>query len=67
MLCSADQYTEKYMEDNGEVFPEASFGNVIQKIRAGASKFDSMNAYVVHLLRILDKNDDKFIDYQEFC
>ena len=63
MLCSADQYTEKYMQDNGEVFPEASYKNVIAKIKSGASKFNSMNDYVVHLLRCLDKNDDKFIDF----
>lgn len=65
MLCSCDQYTEKYMQDNGEVFPEASYHNLLAKIKAGASKFDSMQAYVIHLLKNLDKNDDKFVDFIE--
>lgn len=66
MLCSCDQYTEKYMEDNGDVFPEASYRNITAKIKSGATKFDSMQAYIIHLLRKLDKNDDKFIDFREF-
>lgn len=42
MLTSADEYTEKYMEDNGDVFPEASFRAIIRKIKAPASKFESL-------------------------
>jgi EF-hand domain-containing protein 1 len=66
MLTSADEYTEKYMEDNGDVFPEASFRAVIRKIKAGASNFDSLQAYCIDLLAKLDKNGDKFIDFEEF-
>ena len=32
MLISADEYTEKYMRDNGDVFPEASINNIIKKL-----------------------------------
>lgn len=42
MLVSCDEYTEKYMEDNSDVFPEASFRSIINKIKAPAKKFSSL-------------------------
>ena len=50
MLSSADEYTEKYMEDNSEVFPEASLRNVIDKIKAPAKNFPDLQSYVIDLL-----------------
>jgi hypothetical protein len=41
-LYKADEYTEKYMEDNHDVFPEASIVNVIKKIKKGASAYNSL-------------------------
>jgi hypothetical protein len=29
MLVKADEYTEKYMEDNADVFPEASIDSLL--------------------------------------
>jgi hypothetical protein len=65
MLMSCDEYTEKYMEDNGEVFPEASYRSTISKIKAGCKDGD-MQKYAIELLQRLDKNGDKFIDFTEF-
>jgi hypothetical protein len=31
----ADEYTDKYMEDNGEFFPESDILNVMRKIKSG--------------------------------
>jgi len=42
LLVSSDEYTEKYMEDNGEVFPEASYKTIIQKIKAPAKDSSSL-------------------------
>jgi len=36
MLVKADEYTEKYMEDNGGQFPEASLESMVEKIKKGA-------------------------------
>jgi len=36
-LLSADEYTEKYMEDNPDVFPEQALENIIAKIKKPAS------------------------------
>lgn len=66
MLISADEYTEKYMEDNGDVFPEASYRAIIAKIKAPAKNYPSLQDYAIDLLHKLDKNGDKLIDFQEF-
>ena len=67
LLASSDEYTEKYMEDNGEVFPEASYRDIINKIMAPAKDASSLQAYAIDLLSKLDKNGDKHVDFVEFC
>jgi len=67
MLISSDEYTEKYMEDNGDVFPEASFRSIISKIKAPSKDYPSLQAYAIDLLAKLDKNNDKSLDLKEFC
>lgn len=66
MLAKADEYTEKYMEDNSQVFPEASPEVIIEKIKKGAKSFPNMQEYAIHLMKVLDKNNDGFVDVAEF-
>jgi hypothetical protein len=66
MLASTDEYTAKYMEDNDEVFPEASLKAIMAKITAPAKNFGSLQEYVIDLLGRLDKNGDKVLDFGEF-
>ena len=66
MLARADEYTEKYMEDNSQIFPEASSDVIIDKIKRGAKEHANMQDYAVHLLKTLDKNNDGFVDINEF-
>ena len=33
MLAKADEYTEKYMEDNAGIFPEASLDSILEKMK----------------------------------
>jgi Ca2+-binding EF-hand superfamily protein len=54
------------MEDNGEVFPEASYRSIIAKIKAPAKNYPSLQDYAIDLLHKLDKNGDQFIDFSEF-
>jgi len=42
MLMSCDEYTEKYMEDNSDVFPEASLNSIIRKIVAPAKNYPDL-------------------------
>jgi hypothetical protein len=65
-LVKADEYTEKYMEDNSNVFPEASQDVIIDKIKLGASAFPDMQAYAIHLMKALDTNNSGFVDVGEF-
>jgi hypothetical protein len=66
-LCKADEYTEKYMEDNAAVFPSASIESLVEKIKKGACKHPSLQVYAIHLMKVLDKNNDGFVDLNEFC
>ena len=65
-LCKADEYTEKYMEDNAAVFPAASIESLVEKIKKGACKHASLQEYAIHLMKVLDKNNDGFVDLSEF-
>jgi hypothetical protein len=66
MLTSSDEYTEKYMQDNGDVFPEASIKAIINKIKAPARNYPDLQSYAIDLLKKFDKNNNKFIDFDEF-
>jgi Ca2+-binding EF-hand superfamily protein len=63
---SADKYTEKYMEDNEEVFPESSIEAVVAKIKSGSRAYASLQEYVIALIKALDKNGDGMISFEEF-
>ena len=65
-LCKADEYTEKYMEDNSHSFPEASLEKIVDKVKKGAKNFENMQDYAVHLMKLLDPNNDGFVDAEEF-
>lgn len=67
MLIKADEYTEKYMEDNNNVFPEASVDSIVDKIKSRGSAFANLQEYAVHLLKSLDKNNDGFVALEEVC
>jgi hypothetical protein len=66
-LLKADEYTEKYMEDNPDLFPEASIENVLRKIKKGYTQYKNLQEYVVALIAFLDKNGDGVISFEEFC
>jgi Ca2+-binding EF-hand superfamily protein len=65
-LIKADEYTDKYMEDNDDTFPEASVQNILGKIKKGAAAYNSLQAYVIALMKELDKNGDGVISFKEF-
>lgn len=66
-LLKADEYTEKYMEDNSQIFPEASIEHILEKIVKGAKGHANLQEYAIHLMKILDKNNDGFVDLEEFA
>lgn len=65
-INDCDEYTHKYMEDNAEVFPQASIDAILNKIKAGAYSYSSLQEYVIHLMKKLDKNADEVISFDEF-
>ena len=67
MLVGADEYTEKYMEENPDVFPEASVEAIFNKIKAGAAGAATLQEYAISLMKALDTNNDGFVSLTEFC
>lgn len=61
-----DEYTHKYMEDNCEVFPQASIDAVLDKIKSGAYSYPSLQDYAIAMMKKLDKNGDEVISFDEF-
>ena len=41
-ILKSDEYTEKYMQDNEEVYPEANYVAIFNKIKAGQKSFSSL-------------------------
>ena len=54
------------MEENAEVFREASIEALVDKIKKGSRSFPSLQEYAVHLVKVLDKNNDSFVSLNEF-
>jgi len=65
-INDCDEYTHKYMEDNCEVFPQASIDSILDKIKGGALSYPSLQEYVIHMMQKLDKNGDEVISFDEF-
>ena len=66
MLVKADEYTEKYMEDNAGIFPEANVDGLIKKIKDKGKDFPSLQEYAIHLIKTLDTNNNGVVDIKEF-
>ena len=65
-LLKADEYTEKYMEDNPDLFPQASINSVIAKIKRSGNTYKSLQDYAIALLQRLDKDGNGVLNFKEF-
>ena len=54
------------MEDNPDQFPEANIELVLSKIKKGGQAFNSLQEYVIDLMRRLDSNGDGVISFEKF-
>lgn len=66
MLNSADEYTEKYTEDNPDQFPQNAIENVLSKIKKPSRDYADLQTYAVELLKILDKDNNGVLSFKEF-
>ena len=39
---------------------------IVDKIRKASAGFNSLQEYAIHLMKVLDKNNDGFVDIDEF-
>jgi EF-hand domain-containing protein 1 len=65
-LLKADEYTEKYMEDNPDIFKEASLENILNKIKKGHTQYKSLQEYAIALIAFLDKRGEGAIPFEDF-
>jgi len=65
-LIKADEYTEKYMEDNPDQFPQAQLNQVVAKVKRGAANFKSLQDYAIHLIQKFDTNNNGTLSFLEF-
>jgi hypothetical protein len=65
-ILDCDEYTHKYMEDNCEVFPQASIDACLDKIKQGAFSYPSLQEYAIAMIKKLDQNGDEVISFDEF-
>lgn len=66
LLLKADEYTEKYMEDNGDLFPQADIQSVVGKVRRAGSGYKSLQDFAIALLAKLDKNGSGVLSFADF-
>lgn len=60
-----DEYTEKYMEDNPEIFAQSNLGYIVNKVKEGAALFPSVNDFAVSLIATLDKAGAGEISFEQ--
>ncbi len=65
-LLKADDYTEKYMEDNFDTFPEADLQAVLRKVKRSAAAFNSLQEYAIQLMKMIDPRGNGFVPIDDF-
>lgn len=64
-LLRADEFTHKYMKSKPEIFKEADITHIIERLKKLATKYKSLDEFLVDLIRKLDVNGNGVIDFQE--
>jgi len=65
-LLKADEYTEKYMEENPDLFPQADISSVVAKVRRASVGHKSLQDFAIALLAKLDKNGNGVLTAADF-
>ena len=65
-MQKSDEYTDKYMEDNSDQFPEQDFINIIQKIKKSGTSYKNMQDFALDLIRKLDSSGKGFVQLKDF-
>jgi len=62
-LLRADEFTNKYMKENVETFPEANIDFVLDKLFSYRKNFKNNEDFAVNLFKALDKSKKGFIEF----
>ncbi len=64
-LLDCDEYTRKYMHDNPEIFIDSDINMIVSRILDGKSNFESIDEYLVHVLKEIDPNGSNYATRDE--
>jgi len=64
-LLRADEFTNKYMKENPEIFQEANIDNVLDKLFSHRKNFKNNEDFAVNLFKALDKKKAGSIEFVE--
>lgn len=64
-LLECDEYTKKYMRDNAEIFRDSDPTEVVERIRTAGAKFESMEKYLVQVLKVLDPTAQGYVPKEQ--
>ena len=64
-LLECDEYTKKYMRDNAEIFRDSDASEVIERIRTAGLKFESMEKYLIEILKVIDQTGKGFVSKED--
>lgn len=64
-LLKADDFTQKYMNDRSDTFPQNNMDYVLNKIRGFAKNYSSTEEFLVNFVKLLDKNQNAYVEFEE--
>lgn len=64
-LLECDEYTKKYMIDNAELFRDSDVTHVIERIRTSGAKYESLEKYLVDILKTIDPEGRHYVPKEE--
>lgn len=66
-LLECDEYTQKYIRDNAEIFRDSDITEVVQRIRTASSKYESLAKYLIELLKVIDSQSKHYVTKEEIA
>eukprot|EP01017_Pseudomicrothorax_dubius_P044864 TRINITY_DN7644_c0_g1_i2.p1 TRINITY_DN7644_c0_g1~~TRINITY_DN7644_c0_g1_i2.p1 ORF type:complete len:663 (+),score=197.49 TRINITY_DN7644_c0_g1_i2:178-1989(+) len=66
-LLKADEFTQNYMNERVENFPENNLDSILEKIRVHAKNYRSVEEFLIHFVRTVDANQNGYLEFNEFA
>ena len=61
-VLECDDYTKKYMKENGEVFRDSDLSSVVGRIRLAANKYENFDEFLIQMVKNVESKSEEFVD-----